>query len=142
MHLVCNELNSEQLPLMIQSHTEIRMNIAITIISSLNELLPLAPGVYVLLDSKDVMTADKNYIIWLMASIGSSPCLNTGTVRPKSNWGNSDGCLLSVGLTVIHTVETDIVTLVVEIESFGMSFDEFDYGTRLPDWLATKGKLI
>nr|GEZ44836.1 hypothetical protein [Tanacetum cinerariifolium]GEZ44847.1 hypothetical protein [Tanacetum cinerariifolium] len=27
---------------------------------------------------------------------------------------------------VIHTVETDIVKLVVEIESFGMSFDEFN----------------
>ncbi|GKB29004.1 hypothetical protein Tco_0868405, partial [Tanacetum coccineum] len=27
---------------------------------------------------------------------------------------------------VIHTMETDIVKLVVEIESFGMSSDEFD----------------
>ncbi|GKF92174.1 hypothetical protein Tco_0278893 [Tanacetum coccineum] len=27
---------------------------------------------------------------------------------------------------VIHTVETDIVKLVDEIECFGMSFDEFD----------------
>ncbi|GJW07056.1 hypothetical protein Tco_1569479 [Tanacetum coccineum] len=24
-----------------------------------------------------------------MASMGSSPCLNTGTVRPESSWGNS-----------------------------------------------------
>ncbi|GKE93460.1 hypothetical protein Tco_1574555 [Tanacetum coccineum] len=24
-----------------------------------------------------------------MDSMGSSPCLNTGTVRPKSSWGNS-----------------------------------------------------
>ncbi|GKB19312.1 hypothetical protein Tco_0853235 [Tanacetum coccineum] len=34
---------------------------------------------------------------------------------------------------VIHTMETDIVTLVVEIESFGMSFDEFDKETGSPD---------
>nr|GEW67524.1 hypothetical protein [Tanacetum cinerariifolium] len=30
---------------------------------------------------------------------------------------------------VIHTVETDIVRLVVEIKSFGKSFDEFDEET-------------
>ncbi|GJY78957.1 hypothetical protein Tco_0484758, partial [Tanacetum coccineum] len=42
------------------------------------------------LDStRDVTTADRNDIIWLMASMGSSPCLNTGTVRPESSWGNS-----------------------------------------------------
>ncbi|GJZ66171.1 hypothetical protein Tco_0622867 [Tanacetum coccineum] len=34
---------------------------------------------------------------------------------------------------VIHTVETDIVKLVVEIESFGMSSDEFDKKTRSSD---------
>ncbi|GKF14023.1 hypothetical protein Tco_0055485 [Tanacetum coccineum] len=30
---------------------------------------------------------------------------------------------------VIHTVETDMVKLVVEIEYFGKSFDEFNKGT-------------
>ncbi|GKF51265.1 hypothetical protein Tco_0147732, partial [Tanacetum coccineum] len=30
---------------------------------------------------------------------------------------------------VIHTMETDIVKLAVEIESFGMSSDEFDKET-------------
>ncbi|GKD37370.1 hypothetical protein Tco_1257577 [Tanacetum coccineum] len=39
---------------------------------------------------------------------------------------------------VIHTMETDIVTLVVEIESFGMSFDEFDKETGSPDGLQPK----
>ncbi|GKA27614.1 hypothetical protein Tco_0713782 [Tanacetum coccineum] len=35
---------------------------------------------------------------------------------------------------VIHTMDgIDIVTLVVEIESFGMSFDEFDKETGSPD---------
>ncbi|GJZ54689.1 retrovirus-related pol polyprotein from transposon TNT 1-94, partial [Tanacetum coccineum] len=36
---------------------------------------------------------------------------------------------------VIHTLETDIVKLVVEIESFGMSSDEFDKETVLVDEL-------
>ncbi|GKD44176.1 hypothetical protein Tco_1268821, partial [Tanacetum coccineum] len=55
-----------------------------------------------------------------MASMGSSPCLNTGIVLIV-DW-------LSIVETdkVIHTVKTDIVKLVVEIESFGMSSDEFD----------------
>ncbi|GJY35604.1 hypothetical protein Tco_0420982 [Tanacetum coccineum] len=39
---------------------------------------------------------------------------------------------------VIHTVENDIVKLVVEIESFGMSFDDFDKGTRSFDGLQPK----
>ncbi|GJR63176.1 hypothetical protein Tco_1505338 [Tanacetum coccineum] len=39
---------------------------------------------------------------------------------------------------VIHTMETDIVKLVVEIESFGMSFDEFDKGTGSSDGLQPK----
>ncbi|GJV56659.1 hypothetical protein Tco_1457664 [Tanacetum coccineum] len=39
---------------------------------------------------------------------------------------------------VIHTVETDIVKLVVEIESFGMSSDESDKGTRSSDGLQPK----
>ncbi|GKC97082.1 hypothetical protein Tco_1162524 [Tanacetum coccineum] len=39
---------------------------------------------------------------------------------------------------VIHTVETDIMKLVVEIESFGMSSDEFDKGTGSSDGLQPK----
>ncbi|GJX59306.1 hypothetical protein Tco_0290696 [Tanacetum coccineum] len=39
---------------------------------------------------------------------------------------------------VIHTVETDIVKLVVKIESFGMSSDEFDKETGSPDGLQPK----
>ncbi|GKE06225.1 hypothetical protein Tco_1398243 [Tanacetum coccineum] len=85
-----------------------------------------------------------------MASMGSSPCLNTGTVRPKSNWGNSGCCCcwltvlmidcLSIVETdkEIRTVETDTVKLVVEIESFGMSSDEFDKETGSSDGLQPK----
>ncbi|GKB36008.1 hypothetical protein Tco_0880950 [Tanacetum coccineum] len=39
---------------------------------------------------------------------------------------------------VIHTVEIDIVKLVVEIKSFGMSYDEFDKETRSSDGLPPK----
>ncbi|GJT52041.1 hypothetical protein Tco_0978198 [Tanacetum coccineum] len=39
---------------------------------------------------------------------------------------------------VIHTMNTDIVKLVVEIESFGMSSDEFDKETGSSDWVAPK----
>ncbi|GKE74661.1 hypothetical protein Tco_1536702, partial [Tanacetum coccineum] len=39
---------------------------------------------------------------------------------------------------MIHSVETDIVKLVVEIESFGMSFDEFDKETGSSDGLQPK----
>ncbi|GJR78344.1 hypothetical protein Tco_0149129 [Tanacetum coccineum] len=39
---------------------------------------------------------------------------------------------------VIHTVETDIVKLVVEIESFGMSSDEFDKKIGSSDGLQPK----
>ncbi|GJZ01384.1 hypothetical protein Tco_0519345 [Tanacetum coccineum] len=39
---------------------------------------------------------------------------------------------------VIHNVETDIVKLMVEIESFGMSFDEFDKDTGSSDGLQPK----
>ncbi|GKD56518.1 hypothetical protein Tco_1289905 [Tanacetum coccineum] len=39
---------------------------------------------------------------------------------------------------VIHTVETDKVKLVVEIESFGMSSDEFDKETVPSDGLQPK----
>ncbi|GJW04227.1 hypothetical protein Tco_1563083 [Tanacetum coccineum] len=72
---------------------------------------------------QDVTTADRKDIIWLMASMGSSPCLNTRTVRPESSWGNS---------------ESDIVKLVVEIKSFGMSSDEFKKETRSSDGLQPK----
>ncbi|GKE83762.1 hypothetical protein Tco_1557504 [Tanacetum coccineum] len=48
-------------------------------------------------------------------------------------------CLSIVGTDkVIHTVETDIVKLVVEIESFGMSSDEFDKETESSDGLQQK----
>ncbi|GJS22976.1 hypothetical protein Tco_0451608 [Tanacetum coccineum] len=39
---------------------------------------------------------------------------------------------------VIHTVETDMVKLMVEIECFGKSFDEFDKETGSSDVLQTK----
>ncbi|GJX81814.1 hypothetical protein Tco_0331295, partial [Tanacetum coccineum] len=39
---------------------------------------------------------------------------------------------------VIRTMETDIVKLVVEIKSFGMSFDEFDKVTGSSDGLQPK----
>ncbi|GJT34962.1 hypothetical protein Tco_0925381 [Tanacetum coccineum] len=39
---------------------------------------------------------------------------------------------------VIYTVDTDIVKLVVEIEIFGMSSDEFDKKTRSSDGLQPK----
>ncbi|GJZ07039.1 hypothetical protein Tco_0540832 [Tanacetum coccineum] len=39
---------------------------------------------------------------------------------------------------VIHTVETDMVKFVVEIECFGMSFDEFDKETGSSDGLQPK----
>ncbi|GJU79533.1 hypothetical protein Tco_1281898 [Tanacetum coccineum] len=39
---------------------------------------------------------------------------------------------------VIHTVKTDIVKLVVDIESFGMNFDEFDKETGSSDGLQPK----
>ncbi|GKB35594.1 hypothetical protein Tco_0880536, partial [Tanacetum coccineum] len=37
-----------------------------------------------------------------------------------------------------HAVETDMVKLMVEIESFGMSADELDKETRLSDGLQPK----
>ncbi|GKB26313.1 hypothetical protein Tco_0865714, partial [Tanacetum coccineum] len=39
---------------------------------------------------------------------------------------------------MIHTIETNIVKLVVEIDSFGMSSDEFDKETRSSDGLQPK----
>ncbi|GKE05756.1 hypothetical protein Tco_1397774 [Tanacetum coccineum] len=61
-----------------------------------------------------------------MASMESSPFWNTGTIRPESEVLMMD-CLSIVEIDkVIHTVEADMVKLVVEIESFGMNFNEFD----------------
>ncbi|GJZ44750.1 hypothetical protein Tco_0592346 [Tanacetum coccineum] len=51
----------------------------------------------------------------LMASIGSTPCLKTGIVRPKSNWENSD-CWLTVGEYSGKSVD--------EIDKETMSFGE------------------
>ncbi|GKB24393.1 hypothetical protein Tco_0863794, partial [Tanacetum coccineum] len=45
----------------------------------------------------------------------------------------NDGLSIVETDKVIHTVETGIVKLVVEIESSGMSFDEFGKGTRSSD---------
>nr|GFA55973.1 hypothetical protein [Tanacetum cinerariifolium] len=98
-------------------------------------------------------TADKNDIMWLMALIGSSPCLNTRTVRPESSWGNSacccrltargySNCGMDCGIVetdkVNHIVKTDIVKLVVKIKSFGMSCDDFDKETGSSDGLQPK----
>ncbi|GJX96215.1 hypothetical protein Tco_0352013 [Tanacetum coccineum] len=74
-----------------------------------------------------------------MASMGSSPFLNTGTVKPKSMIERGVDCLSIVEIDkVIHTVEIDIVKLAVEIESFGMSSDEFDKETGSSDGLQPK----
>nr|GEV94835.1 ribonuclease H-like domain, reverse transcriptase, RNA-dependent DNA polymerase [Tanacetum cinerariifolium] len=78
-----------------------------------------------------------------MESIGSLPCLNTGTVRPESSVGNSEVLMidcLSIGETdrVNHTVEIGIVKLVVEIESYGMSADELDKKTGSSNGLQPK----
>ncbi|GJT02540.1 hypothetical protein Tco_0823709, partial [Tanacetum coccineum] len=39
---------------------------------------------------------------------------------------------------VIHTMETDMVKLMIEIECFGMSFDEFDKEIRSSDGMQPK----
>ncbi|GJY58210.1 hypothetical protein Tco_0458102 [Tanacetum coccineum] len=80
-----------------------------------------------------------------MASMGSSLCLNTGTVRPESKLGNIQCYVLMIDClsivetdNVIHIVETDIVKLVVEVENFGMSSDEFDKEIGSSDGLQPK----
>ncbi|GJT67345.1 hypothetical protein Tco_1018825 [Tanacetum coccineum] len=88
-------------------------------------------------------TADRNDIIWLMASMGSSPCLNTRTVRPKSSEGNLEVLMIDFLSIVeidkvIHIMEIDIVKLVVEIESFGISANEFDKEIGSSDGLQPK----
>ncbi|GJY46730.1 hypothetical protein Tco_0435793 [Tanacetum coccineum] len=74
-----------------------------------------------------------------MASMGSSPFWNTRTIRPESGWENSEVLMideLSIVKTdkVNHTIKTDMVKL-VEIECFGMSFNEFDKETKSSDGL-------
>ncbi|GJT33346.1 putative reverse transcriptase domain-containing protein [Tanacetum coccineum] len=68
--------------------------------------------------------------------------LNTGTIRPKSvgkiQSVNDDELSIVKTNEVIHTVETDMVKLVVEIKCFGMSFDEFDKETGSVDGLQPK----
>ncbi|GJS03602.1 hypothetical protein Tco_0320110 [Tanacetum coccineum] len=78
-----------------------------------------------------------------MASMRSSPFWDTRIIRPESCWGNSEvlmiDCLSIVDNDKVnHVMETDIVKLVVEIESFGMSFDEFDKETGSSDGLQPK----
>nr|GEW83943.1 hypothetical protein [Tanacetum cinerariifolium] len=75
-----------------------------------------------------------------MASMGSSPFLNTRTVRLESSWGNSEVSIidwLSIVETdkMIHIMEIDIVKLVVENKCFGMVFDEFGKETVSVDKL-------
>nr|GEZ83228.1 hypothetical protein [Tanacetum cinerariifolium] len=88
---------------------------------------------------RDMTTGDMNDIIWLMASMGSSPCLNTGTVRPELV---REILVVVVSIVetdkVIHNVEIDIVKLVVKIKSFGMNSDEFDKETGSSDRLQPK----
>ncbi|GKE34585.1 hypothetical protein Tco_1453907 [Tanacetum coccineum] len=60
-----------------------------------------------------------------MASIGSSPCLKTGIVRPESNWENSDLLFQKV----IHTVKIDKVKQIVDVEGSGKNVDEIDKET-------------
>ncbi|GJV06729.1 hypothetical protein Tco_1344385 [Tanacetum coccineum] len=78
-----------------------------------------------------------------MVSLGSSPFWSTGTIRPESGWENLEVLMideLSIVETdkVIHTVETDMVKLVVEIECFRKSFDEFYKETKSSDGLQPK----
>ncbi|GKE86130.1 hypothetical protein Tco_1559872, partial [Tanacetum coccineum] len=49
-----------------------------------------------------------------------------------------DGLSIVETNKVIHTIETNIVKLVVEIESFGMSSDEFDKEIGSSDGLQPK----
>ncbi|GKD65672.1 hypothetical protein Tco_1307780 [Tanacetum coccineum] len=79
-----------------------------------------------------------------MASMGSSPFWNTGTNRPESGWENSsywltEGCMMENKhygeLMIDNHWMIDMVKLVVEIECFGKSFDEFDKETGSSDGL-------
>ncbi|GKB73831.1 hypothetical protein Tco_0935243 [Tanacetum coccineum] len=57
---------------------------------------------------RDVTIVDKNGIILLIASIGSSPLLKTGTVRPESKAGNSRFNLAS---SVRHPLSSELFSL-------------------------------
>ncbi|GJX56546.1 hypothetical protein Tco_0286443 [Tanacetum coccineum] len=71
-----------------------------------------------------VMASMEHYLFW-----------NTGTIRPKSEVLMIDELSIVETDKVIHTVETDMVKLVVEIECFGTSFNEFDKETKSSDGL-------
>ncbi|GJY92106.1 hypothetical protein Tco_0507888 [Tanacetum coccineum] len=79
-------------------------------------------------------TADRERHHWFMASMGSSTLLKTLEQLDPSLVGE----IQVVVVVVIRTIETDIVKLVVEIESFGMSSDEFDKETGSSDGLQPK----
>nr|GEU92487.1 hypothetical protein [Tanacetum cinerariifolium] len=85
--------------------------------------------------------------------MGSSPFWNTRTIRPESGW-EKVGCWFTGGaystegwmmmeykhygelMIKIHL--TDMMKLVVEIEYFGMSVDDFDKETMSSDGLQPK----
>ncbi|GJW66871.1 hypothetical protein Tco_0121295 [Tanacetum coccineum] len=73
-----------------------------------------------------------------MASMGSSPFWNTGTIRSNSEMLMIDELSIVETDNVIHIVETDMVKHVAEIEYLGMSFDEFDKETGSSDRLQPK----
>ncbi|GJU03153.1 hypothetical protein Tco_1113491 [Tanacetum coccineum] len=61
-----------------------------------------------------------------MASIGSSPFWNTDTIRPESEVLMIDELSIVETDKVIHTVETDKVKQIVDVESSGKSANEID----------------
>ncbi|GKF52789.1 hypothetical protein Tco_0159699, partial [Tanacetum coccineum] len=64
-----------------------------------------------------------------------------GELMIDNHWMDNHYGELSIverGVKVIHTMKTDIVKLVVEIKSFGMSSDEFDKDTGSSDGLQPK----
>ncbi|GKA69721.1 hypothetical protein Tco_0775785 [Tanacetum coccineum] len=73
-----------------------------------------------------------------MASIRSSPFWNTGTIKLESGWENS----VVLMIDYLSFVETDMVKHVIEIESFGMSFDKFDKETGSSDRLSPKQAML
>ncbi|GJX75151.1 hypothetical protein Tco_0313746 [Tanacetum coccineum] len=64
-----------------------------------------------------------------MASMGSSPFWNTGTIRPEPEVLMIDELSIVETDKVIHTMETDKVKQIVEVESSGKSADEIDKET-------------
>ncbi|GJS03966.1 hypothetical protein Tco_0320474 [Tanacetum coccineum] len=70
---------------------------------------------------------------------GKKIIITESIVRRDLQLEDSEGVdLLFETDKMIHTVETDIVKLVVEIEGFDMSFDEFDKETGSSDGLQPK----